>query len=72
MANHKRSGPKSTRAGCLLCKPHKRQGVRAPRRQEARADEAEHAQRGDAADWHVERDLDCNAPVLGLEYDWED
>jgi hypothetical protein len=26
--NHKRNGPKSTRAGCLLCKPHKRQGVR--------------------------------------------
>jgi hypothetical protein len=26
--NHKRTGPKSTRRGCLLCKPHKRQGVR--------------------------------------------
>jgi hypothetical protein len=26
MAHHKRKGPKSTRAGCLLCKPHKRQG----------------------------------------------
>ncbi len=26
MANFKRKGPKSTRAGCLLCKPHKRQG----------------------------------------------
>jgi len=26
--NHKRTGPKSTRSGCLLCKPHKRQGVR--------------------------------------------
>lgn len=25
--NHKRKGPKSTRAGCLLCKPHKRQGA---------------------------------------------
>jgi hypothetical protein len=24
--NHKRKGPKSTRSGCLLCKPHKRQG----------------------------------------------
>lgn len=21
--NHKRKGPKSTRSGCLLCKPHK-------------------------------------------------
>lgn len=27
MAHHKRKGPKSTRAGCLLCKPHKRQGA---------------------------------------------
>ena len=26
--HHKRRGPKSTRAGCMLCKPHKRQGVR--------------------------------------------
>lgn len=25
-AKHKRSGPKSTRAGCLMCKPYKRQG----------------------------------------------
>ncbi len=24
--NHKRKGPKSTRSGCLLCKPWKRQG----------------------------------------------
>ena len=23
---HKRKGPKSTRAGCLLCQPHKHQG----------------------------------------------
>jgi hypothetical protein len=23
--NHKRKGPKSTRAGCLMCKPHKHQ-----------------------------------------------
>jgi hypothetical protein len=26
--NHKRKRPKSTRAGCLLCKPHKHQGHR--------------------------------------------
>jgi hypothetical protein len=26
MANHKRKGPKSTRSGCLLCKPWKAQG----------------------------------------------
>jgi len=37
MAHHKRQGPKSTRAGCLLCKPHKRQGVDEPRRQEEQA-----------------------------------
>ena len=24
--HHKRKGPKSGRAGCLMCKPHKRQG----------------------------------------------
>jgi hypothetical protein len=28
MANFKRKGPKSTRSGCLLCKPHKRQGAK--------------------------------------------
>jgi hypothetical protein len=26
--NFKRKGPKSTRSGCMLCKPHKRQGNR--------------------------------------------
>lgn len=31
--HHKRKGPKSTRAGCLLCKPHKRQGAALPHRQ---------------------------------------
>ena len=31
--NHKRKGPKSTRAGCLLCKPHKRQGAPSKDRQ---------------------------------------
>jgi hypothetical protein len=31
--NHKRKGPKSTRAGCLLCKPHKRQGTPLDQRQ---------------------------------------
>jgi hypothetical protein len=24
--NHKRRGPKSTRAGCMMCKAHKHQG----------------------------------------------
>ncbi len=32
MAHHKRKGPKSSRAGCLLCKPHKRQGAPAKTR----------------------------------------
>ena len=27
MANHKRKRPKNRRAGCLLCKPHKANGV---------------------------------------------
>ena len=27
MAHHKRGRPKSRRAGCLLCKPQKRQGA---------------------------------------------
>lgn len=31
--NFKRKGPKSTRAGCLLCKPHKRQGTNYANRQ---------------------------------------
>jgi len=28
MANFKRKGPKSTRAGCLMCKPHKHQAMK--------------------------------------------
>jgi hypothetical protein len=41
MAHHKRRRPKNTRAGCLLCKPHKMngwtkrlrlKGLRVPRR----------------------------------------
>ncbi|WP_156945785.1 hypothetical protein [Hyphomonas johnsonii] len=35
MAHHKRKGPKSTRSGCLLCKPHKRQGTCAAHRHRA-------------------------------------
>ncbi len=38
-AKWKRKGPKSTRAGCLLCKPHKRQGVNDPINQEKKANE---------------------------------
>ncbi len=46
---HKRKGPKSTRSGCLLCKPHKRQGVDDPPLQERKAQEAERAQIADSA-----------------------
>lgn len=28
MSNHKRKGPKSNRSGCMLCKPHKHQGMK--------------------------------------------
>jgi hypothetical protein len=38
MAHFKRKGPKSTRAGCLLCKPHKHQ---ADHRQERTRNERE-------------------------------
>ncbi len=31
--HHKRKKPKSSRAGCLLCKPHKRQGSKLSERQ---------------------------------------
>lgn len=50
MSNHKRKRPKSTRAGCLLCKPHKRQGCKHgnPTRQEAKARASEKEQRRDA------------------------
>ena len=34
MAHHKRKGPKSTRAGCMLCKPHKHQST--PKKDRAR------------------------------------
>lgn len=57
MANFKRKGPKSTQAGCLMCKPHKRQGARLKERvrfrvwQKMRALEEQVAelQRGDDA-----------------------
>jgi len=28
MANHKRGKPKNSRAGCLMCKPHKANGAK--------------------------------------------
>jgi len=47
MANHKRKGPKSTRAGCLLCKPHKHQSEDSDTRQEKRAKQSEKEYRKD-------------------------
>ena len=44
MAHHKRKKPKSTRAGCLLCKPHKRQG--APKADRRRFADRRRAMRG--------------------------
>lgn len=47
--NHKRKGPKSTRAGCLLCEWHKHQALKktkaAQPRQERRARVSEREQR---------------------------
>ena len=45
LVNHKRGKPKSARAGCMLCKPHKHQGAKKSEKnqpiQERRAIEAE-------------------------------
>lgn len=38
---HKRKKPKSGRAGCLLCKPHKRQGADGRTLKEKAQDEIE-------------------------------
>ena len=43
---HKRTGPKSTRAGRLMCKSHKRQGVIIPTVQEFKTIEREKEMRG--------------------------
>lgn len=51
MAHHKRRRPKSSRSGCILCKPHKHQGAKdtkaAQRRQELLARISEKEQRSD-------------------------
>lgn len=43
----KRKGPKSMRAGCLLCKPHKRQGA-LPRHKNMRHGERRRFEAGSA------------------------
>jgi hypothetical protein len=53
MAHHRRRGPKSTRAGCLLCKPHKHQAER--HRGRARSDRRWREQQA-AADHDGDRD----------------
>ena len=54
MAHHKRKGPKSTRAGCLFCKPHKSQATKdtngARTRQEVWADDRDEAFEAEALD----------------------
>jgi hypothetical protein len=49
--NHKRKRPKNRRSGCLLCKPHKANGVDDATRQEllARIDEREQRKQCDHA-----------------------
>lgn len=44
----KRKGPKSTRAGCLMCKPHKRQGE-LPRHKDMRTGNLRRYQAGTAS-----------------------
>lgn len=54
MAHFKRKGPKSTRAGCLSCKPHKAQYLKdtngARTRQEIQADDREESFADDSFD----------------------
>lgn len=46
MAHHKRRRPKSTRAGCLFCKPWKRQGCDGRHMSVKKRDEADRADYG--------------------------
>lgn len=59
MAHHKRKGPKSTRAGCLLCHPQKHQAEDRRTVQEKRAPEADEwddVSQQDLEDWETERE----------------
>lgn len=42
---HKRQGPKSTRAGCLLCKPQKHQAVKHSERARAEREARKYEER---------------------------
>lgn len=46
MANHKRKRPKHRRAGCLLCKPSKRNSRNTADRMKARRDWRRHEEAG--------------------------
>jgi hypothetical protein len=79
MAHHKRKGPKSTRSGCLWCKPHKHQGSKKTRasqpRQEIRAreDEREDDERVDEDVGRPDPEaVDGPAPSEALPEDHED
>lgn len=43
--NHKRRGPKSTRSGCLLCKPMKHQAFKHSERAKAKLSWRRHEER---------------------------
>ena len=53
--NFKRRKPKNKRAGCLMCKPHKMNGVKAPTKI-----------RGIKARVRVEKVFDCRAEFDGV------
>lgn len=65
MAHHKRGRPKSSRAGCLMCKSHKRNGCYQPMPFEIRASD-----RMDASE--AELLLDGNGDVPVEEHDLDD
>ena len=48
--NHKRRRPKNRRAGCLLCKPHKMNGLKNARHM-LRRQELRHLERAKDADY---------------------
>lgn len=52
MANFKRKGPKSTRSGCLLCKPHKDQVNKSAERTRQKRQWKSAAESGDSLTKH--------------------
>lgn len=73
--HHKRTGPKSTRGGCLLCHPHKHQAMRhtsnGQARQERLARLSEREQRReDLPDFSKVRDVWQGLPCPDSEHVW--